>query len=146
MTLLMGSPLLERASFYDSPFKMRGETSVEIVLDDNDLEVETLRGQIDVLVLQNRFWVALLESKRTAISVMSAIPQTLTYMMENPLADQPTFGMATNGDGIIFVNLSQQGTSQYDISRVFSPALLRNELYDVWQILKHIGQLIMQGA
>lgn len=122
VTLLIGSPLLERAGFYDSPFKMRGESSVEIVLDDDDDEVDILRGRIDVLVLQNRFWVTLLESKRTAISVMSALPQTLTYMMANPHADKPAFGMVTNGDGIIFVKLSQQGTPQYDISRVFSPA------------------------
>ena len=146
VTLLIGSPLLERAGFYDSPFKMRGESSVEIVLDDDDDEVEILRGRIDVLVLQNRFWVTLLESKRTAISVMSAIPQTLTYMMANPHADKSAFGMVTNGDGIIFVKLSQQGTPQYDISRVFSPAPLRNELYDVLQILKHIGQLITQAG
>jgi len=139
VTLLIGSPLLERAGFYDYPFKMRGEASVEIVLDD---DVETLRGRIDVLVLQNRFWVTLLESKRTTISVMSALPQTLTYMMANPAPDQPAFGMMTNGDGIIFVKLSQQGTPQYDISRVFSPAPLRNELYTVLQILKRIGQSI----
>ena len=143
VTLLIGSPLLERAGFYDYPFKMRGEASVEIVLDDDD-EVETLRGRIDVLVLQNRFWVTLLESKRTTISVMSALPQTLTYMMANPYPDKPAFGMMTNGDGIIFVKLSQQGTPQYDISRVFSPAPLRNELYTVLQILKRIGQSITQ--
>lgn len=144
VTLLIGSPLLERAGFYDSPFKMRGEASVEIVIDDD--QVETLRGRIDVLVLQNRFWVTLLESKRTAISVMSAIPQTLTYMMANPHTDKPAFAMVTNGDGIIFVKLSQQGTPQYDISRVFSPTPLRNELYAVLQILKHTGQLITQAV
>jgi len=142
VTLLIGSPLLERAGFYDYPFKMRGEASVEIVLDDDD--VETLRKRIDVLVLQNRFWVTLLESKRTTISVMSALPQTLTYMMANPPPDQPAFGMMTNGDGIIFLTLSQQGTPQYDISMVFSPAPLRNELYTVLQILKRIGQSITQ--
>ncbi len=144
VTLLIGSPLLERAGFYDYRFKMRGEASVEIVLDDDDDEVETLRGRIDVLVLQNRFWVTLLESKRTTVSVMTALPQTLTYMMANPLPDQPAFGMMTNGDGIIFVKLSQQGMPQYDISRVFSPAPLRNELYTVLQILKRIGQSITQ--
>ncbi len=144
VSLLIGSPLLERAGFYDYPFKMRGEASVEIVLDDDDDEVETLRGRIDVLVLQHRFWVTLLESKRTTISEMSALPQTLTYMMANPYPDKPAFGMMTNGDGIIFVKLSQQGTPQYDISRVFSPAPLRNELYTVLQILKRIGQSITQ--
>lgn len=53
VTLIMGSPLLERAGFYDPPFKMMAEKSVQIVLDDEDDEVETLKGRIDVLVMQN---------------------------------------------------------------------------------------------
>ncbi|MEQ9671255.1 MAG: type I restriction endonuclease subunit R [Coleofasciculus sp. G2-EDA-02] len=145
VTLLMGSPLLEKAGFYDPPFKMRGEASVEIVLDEDDEDAETLRGRIDVLVVQNRFWVALLESKRTTISVMSALPQTLAYMMANPNPEQAVFGMVTNGNGIIFVKLSRQGTPQYDVSDTFSPAPLRNRLYDVLRILKHIGQVVTEG-
>ncbi len=145
VTLLMGSPLLEKAGFYDPPFKMRGEASMKIVLDEDDEDVETLRGRIDVLVVQNRFWVALLESKRTTISVMSALPQTLAYMMANPNPDKAVFGMITNGNGIIFVKLSGQGTPQYDVSDTFSPAPLHNRLYDVLRILKRIGQVITEG-
>lgn len=50
--------------------------------------------------------------------------------------------MITNGDGIIFVKLSQQETPQYDVSRLFSPIPLRNELYDVLKVLKKIAQII----
>ncbi|NEU76466.1 type I restriction endonuclease subunit R [Hassallia byssoidea VB512170] len=142
VTLLIGSPILEKAGFYDYPYKMRGEASIEIVFD-ADEEEETLKGRIDILVLQNQFWVILLESKRTTISVMSALPQTLAYMMA-PQPDKPIFGMMT-GDGIIFVKLTQQDTPQYDVSRVFSPAPLQNELYTVLQILKRIGQIIVPG-
>lgn len=85
VTLLMGSPLLERAGFYDPPFKMTAEKSVKIVLNGEDEDVETLKGRIDVLVMQNQFWAILLESKHTAISVMSALPQTLAYMTANPV-------------------------------------------------------------
>lgn len=141
VTRLIGSPILEKAGFYDYPYKMRGEASIEIVFD-ADEEEETLKGRIDILVLQNQFWVILLESKRTTISVMSALPQTLAYMMANPLPEKPIFGMITNGDGIVFVKLTQQDTPQYDVSRIFSPAPLRNELYTVLQILKRIGQII----
>ncbi|MGI2905296.1 type I restriction endonuclease subunit R [Tolypothrix sp. VBCCA 56010] len=179
VTLLIGSPILEKAGFYDYPYKMRGEASIEIVFD-ADEEEETLKGRIDILVLQNQFWVILLESKRTiavpiqmryniissrvgarqcraptgvphvtencyTISVMSALPQTLAYMMANPQPDKPIFGMMTNGDGIIFVKLTQQDRPQYDISRVFSPAPLQNELYTVLQILKRIGQIIVSS-
>ncbi len=140
VTLLIGSPLLEKAGFYDYPFKMQGEASVEITFD-NDDDVD-LRGRIDVLVLQNQFWVALLESKRTTISVMSALPQALAYMMANPHPDKPIFGMLTNGDSIIFVKLTQQGISQYDVSEIFSPVPSRNRFYNVLQILKRIGQII----
>lgn len=119
VTLLLGSPLLEKANFYDPPFKMRGEASIEIVLDTEDKEIETLRGRIDILVVQNRFLVTLLESKRTRISVMSAIPQTLAYMMANPQSDKAVFGMVTNGNEIMFVKASRQGTPQYDFRIYF---------------------------
>ncbi|MGK7873003.1 MAG: type I restriction endonuclease subunit R [Xenococcaceae cyanobacterium] len=144
VTLLIGSPLLEGVGFYDEPFRIRGEASVEIVLDEEDEEVETLRGRIDVLVLQDRFWVTLLESKRTTISVTAALPQTLAYMMANP-HPEPIFGMVTNGNEIIFVKASRQDTPQYDVSDVFSPAPLRNRLYDVLRILKRIGQIIVEN-
>ena len=142
VTLLVSSPLLERAGFYDHPFKMGAEASVEIVLDRDDEDIETLRGRTDVLVLQNRLWVVVLESKRTTISATTALPQTLAYMMSNPYPDQPVFGMVTNGDEIFFVKLSQQGTPEYDISDVFALLPLRNKLYNVLQILKRIGQVI----
>lgn len=142
VTLLVGSPLLERAGFYDHPFKMGAEASVEIVLDEDNEDVETLRGRTDVLVLQNRLWVVVLESKRTTISATTALPQTLAYMMTNPYPDKPVFGMVTNGDEIFFVKLSQQGTPEYDISDVFALLPSRNKLYNALQILKRIGQVI----
>ena len=72
--LLLASPLLALAGFYDPPFKIRAEESVQITLDDSE---EVLQGRIDVLVLQNQIWVVVLESKKTALSVWSALPQTL---------------------------------------------------------------------
>jgi hypothetical protein len=140
----VGSPLLERAGFYDPPFKMMAEKSVQIVLDDEDDEVETLKGRIDVLVMQNQFWVTLLESKRTRISVMSALPQTLAYMTANPRKDRPSFAAMTNGSEIVFVKLDFQNPPKYDLSRIFSPVPLMNELYTVLQVLIKIGQLIVQ--
>jgi hypothetical protein len=135
---------LERAGFYDPPFKMMAEKSVQIVLDDEDDEVETLKGRIDILVMQNQFWVTLLESKRTTISVMSALPQTLAYMTANPRKDRPSFGAMTNGSEIVFVKLDFQTPPKYDLSRIFSPAPLMNELYTVLQVLIKIGQQIVQ--
>ena len=143
VTLIMGSPLLERAGFYDPPFKMTAEKSVKIVLDEEDEEIETLKGRIDVLVMQNQFWVTLLESKRTTISVMSALPQTLAYMTANPRKDRPSFAAMTNGSEIVFVKLDFENPPKYDLSRIFSPVPLMNELYTVLQVLIKIGQLIL---
>jgi hypothetical protein len=145
VTLIMGSPLLEKAGFYDYPFKMRGEASIEVVFDEEDEEVETLRGRIDILVVQNQFWTALLESKRTTIAVMAALPQTLAYMMANPNPDRPMYGMITNGDSVVFVKvMTPQGIAQYDVSDIFSAFPLQNRLYNILQILKRIGSTILQ--
>ena len=137
--LLLASPLLAITGFYDPPFKVRAEESVQIILDDGE---EVLQGRIDVLVLQNQLWVVVLESKKTALSVWSALPQTLAYLMANPQPERPSFGMITNGDDILFVKLTQIAHRQYDVSRVFAPFISNQELYSVVQILKSISQLI----
>ena len=137
--LLLASPLLAITGFYDPPFKVRAEESVQIILDDGE---EILQGRIDVLVLQNQLWVVVLESKKTALSVWSALPQTLAYLMANPQPERPSFGMITNGDDILFVKLTQIAHQQYDVSRVFAPFISNQELYSVVQILKSISQLI----
>ena len=135
--LLLASPLLAIAGFYDPPFKVRAEESVQINLDDGE---EILQGRIDILVLENRLWVAILESKKTALSVWSALPQTLAYLMANPHPEQPGFAMITNGDDILFVKLTQVDNRQYSVSRVFAPFSSNQELYSVLQILKVISQ------
>jgi Type I restriction enzyme R protein N terminus (HSDR_N) len=137
--LLVASPLLELAGFYDAPFKMKAEASVEIVVDDGE---EILRGRIDALILQQNFWVLVLEAKKTTISTRSALPQALAYMMANTQATQPTFGMMTNGDDVLFVKLTTQPLGQYSLSRVFSLYTLPEELQSVLQILKRMGQSI----
>jgi len=137
--LLLVSPVLGLAGFYDPPFKIKAESSVELVLDDGE---EVLRGRIDVLILQSSFWVVVLESKKTTLSVLSALPQALAYMMANPHPDQPVFGIVTNGDDILFVKLTAAPTPQYDLSRVFAPFTSAKELYLILQILKHLGQVI----
>jgi hypothetical protein len=65
--------------------------------------------------------------------------------MANLNSDKALFGRVTNGNGIIFVKLSGQGTPQYDVSDTFLPAPLRIRLYDFMKFLKHIGQAIVQG-
>jgi hypothetical protein len=143
VTLLLVSPLLAIAGFYDPPFRVRAEESVQLTLDDGE---EILQGRMDVLVLLNRFWVVVVESKKTALSVWTALPQTLAYLMTNPEPMQPSFGMVTNGDDILFVKLLQTEHRHYALSRVFSPFSSNRELYSTLQILKRVGDAIAEIA
>lgn len=138
VTLLLASPLLAVAGFYDPPFLVKAEESIQLRLDDTE---EVLQGRMDVLVLKNRFWVVVLESKKTALSVWAALPQTLAYLMANPQPQQPSFGMVTNGDDIFFIKLSQQPQPHYGLSRVFAPFTSKQELHSALKILKRIGQV-----
>ena len=137
VTLLVASPLLELAGFYDPPFRMKAEAAIEIAIDDGE---ETLRGRMDILILQNQLWVIVLECKKTTISTRSALPQALAYMMANPDLDKPRFGMLTNGDDVLFVKLRAQPTPEYGLSRAFSIYTVRSELRSAFQVLKHLGQ------
>lgn len=129
---------------------MQSETAVELVINDGE---EILRGRIDVLIMQNQFWVLVLESKKTSISVRSALPQALAYMfapaergsLANSNPDQSLFGMITNGDDVLFIKLLRQPTPQYGLSRAFSLYTLPSEAQSTLQILKRIGRLITQS-
>ncbi|AFY32874.1 type I restriction enzyme HsdR N-terminal domain-containing protein [Calothrix sp. PCC 7507] len=137
--LLVVSPLLALAGFYDPPFRIKAESSVDLMLDDGE---EILRGRIDVLVLQQQLWVMVLESKKTTLSVWSAVPQALAYLMANPQPNRPVLGMVTNGDDVLFIKVTQAETPQYDLSRVFALFTSVRELYSILQILKRFGQAI----
>lgn len=137
VTLLVAAPLLELTGFYDPPFQLRAETTVEISVNDSE---ETLRGRIDVLVLQDQLWLMVLESKKTTIPIRSALPQALAYMMATPQPAMPLYGVLTNGDDVLFVKLTQQPQPRYALSRAFSLYTHVDELLTTAQILKHLGQ------
>ncbi len=142
--LLVVSPLLALSGFYDPPFRIKAESSVDLVLDDGE---EVLRGRIDVLVLQNQLWVMVLESKKTTLSIWSALPQALAYLMANPQPNKPVFGMVTNGDDVLFIKVNREaGRPQYDLSRIFALFTSARELYNILQILKRIGQTICDAS
>lgn len=140
--LLVASPLLEVAGFYDPPFKLKAEATVEIVVDDGE---EILRGRIDALVLQQNIWMLVLEAKKTTISTRSALPQALAYMLANTQRSQPTFGIVTNGDDVLFIKLGAGQNPQYGLSRSFSLYTLAAELQSVLQNLKRIGATVDQS-
>lgn len=93
-------------------------------------------------MLKEQLWVIVLESKKAALSGWSALPQTLVYMMGNPEAKQPSFGLITNGDSSVFVKLAQSDGGKYDLSRVFASLTSNQELHHIFQILKGLGQIV----
>jgi len=141
VTLLFASPLLTLAGFYDPPFRLKAEESVQITLTDPD---EVLQGRLDALVLKDQFWVVILESKKTALSVWSALPQTLAYMMANPHPELPSFALMTNGDDSVFVKLSQAEGRIYNFSRVFAALTSSQELHGILQVLKRIREVVRE--
>ena len=140
------SPLLSLAGFYDPPFYTTLEESVEVVSEDGS---ETVRGQIDVLVLRNNIsksaiWAVVIEAKSIQYDVMVALPQALTYMLASPNQTQHPFGMITNGREFRFIKLNKDASNtSYTLSRVFTLSESENHLYEVLQILKSLGQMVV---
>ncbi len=140
------SKLFELAGFYDPPFRVRSEASINlevVVQDDQDSEPKTLRGRIDFLVLQNQFWQAVIESKETSFDIENGIPQILAYMAGAPATQKTVFGMVTNGTHFVFIKLHRGKSIEYDFSDVFSMLSRPNCLYPVLPILLRIGAIII---
>lgn len=141
--LIVLSPLLDLAGFFDPPFRFKTETTVQITVESNDV---IYRGRIDALVLQENLWIVVVESKETSFSLELALPQTLAYMLANPNPEKPVFGMVTNGGNFIFIKLAiENNIPKYELSDVFSLLPLRNQLYDVLEILKRLGKIASES-
>lgn len=135
--MMIVSPLLELAGFYDPPFRSRFEPPVDVAIDTGE---EILNGRIDALVVQDQFWIWVLEAKRTTFSLSLGIPQALAYMLANPRKTQPTYGLLCSGESFLFLKLQPQSTPIYGLSKHFN-ILNQGDLALVLQGLKHIGQL-----
>ncbi len=132
------SPLLFIGKFYLPPFHIKLEKSVEIATED----VGTIiRGRIDFLLLNEQFWVTVIESKQVAYSVEAGLDQILAYMLATPHPQKPVFGMITSGGSFIFIKLVKSEPPQYATSDIFDIRNRGNELYSVLSILKRLGQI-----
>lgn len=134
------SPLLDIAGFYQPPFYSIAEKSVKVSVKDENL---TIRGKIDVLVLQERFWILVIESKQVGVSLQKGIPQAIAYMLANPNREKNVYGMVTNGSNFIFLKLVWQDIPIYGISDEYTLMRHDNDLYEILQILRTIGMAII---
>ncbi|BAZ14763.1 hypothetical protein NIES4071_66070 [Calothrix sp. NIES-4071] len=133
------SRLLDLAGLYQAPYEIETETSIQISAEDEGV---TVKGNIDVLVIQRRLWVLVIESKSTKFDVITALPQALAYMLDTPNVEQPTFGLLVNGREFVFIKLINQGQPKYARSYALSIEK-ESELQQVLSILKRLSELII---
>lgn len=140
--MLVLSPLLDIAGFYQDPFDISAEDPIIIDEEDNN---DPVRGRLDVLVFNSELWIAEIEAKGLKFSTYAAIPQTLAYMYASPNShDHPIFGMITNGNNFLFLKMEKTRQPEYAWSAKFS--LLdprKNSLYEVLGILKRLSTKIL---
>ncbi|BAC88554.1 hypothetical protein [Gloeobacter violaceus] len=136
------SPLLDLAGFYEPPFRLRTEQSVELLTEDDG---RLVRGRIDVLVFNELLWALVIESKRSDYGVSAALPQGLFYMFCSPKSQQPAYGLVTTGMDFVFVKLLRDDQPRYALSRMYTLINPGNDLYDVLRVLKRLGHEIVQS-
>ncbi|MGI0492525.1 type I restriction endonuclease subunit R [Alkalinema pantanalense CENA528] len=133
VNLILLFPLLETLGFIDPPYQVRSEKYVRFAIEDGDT---LLDGLIDALVIHDRLWLIVIESKRYGFSVRQAIAQTLAYMVGAPIF--PVFALITTGEDYLFVKCDRD-SSHYALSDKFTLSTAEgNELYTVAQILKRL--------
>ena len=130
------SPLLFIGKFYLPPFHIKLEKSLEVETADNNTKV---KGRIDVLLLNDKFWVTVIESKQVAYSVEAGLDQILAYMLAAP--QKLVYGMITSGGSFMFVKLVKDHPPQYATSDIFDVRNRGNELHNVLRILKRLSQI-----
>ena len=135
------SPLLELAGFYDAPFRVSGETEIRVTAQD---EGEVIHGNIDILVLQQQFWITVIEAKNSELALSKAVPQALSYMMAAPNTDRPGYGLVMNGSEFLFLKLDRRSEDPiYAQSDIFSLLNRGYNLIGVLQILKKFARLLV---
>jgi hypothetical protein len=141
------SPLMLLAGLAEYPFIPKAEHIIEIDLsyEDEDDEVQLIRGKIDIIVSHDNLWQVIVETKRVQSNVMQALPQTLTYMMATPPSDRPIYGLCTNGTDFVFVKMQRGSKNYYSLSGLFSMYQPTNDLYQVVTIMQNLRQIVQNA-
>lgn len=143
--LVVVAPLLDLAGFYQPPFSIRTEVPTRLIETDTD---QTFTGNIDVLVVKQRLWVLVIESKRSRFDVTAGIPQALSYMLGQPAEaevkrESDRFGMVTNGREVVFLLLNPQHPPVYAQSKIYQVLDAEADLTAILQGLKVIGKHLL---
>ena len=140
--LVVVSPLLDLAGFYQFPFLVKAEVSTNLDVADEDNTI-AVQGRIDILVIQDSFWILVIESKPARLDVTAGIPQALTYLLTAPKLQASCYGMVTNGREVLFLKCDRhQSVPQYTRSHTYRLLENKAERIQVLQGLKQIGTYI----
>jgi len=137
INLAVVSPLLFIGQFYLSPWNLRAESTVQIFAQDEERGI-IVKGNLDTLILKDKLWVMVIESKQANFSVEAGLAQILAYMLGNPNSAQPSFGMITTGGSFLFLKVVKDTTPLYAMSDLFGIGNRQNGLGDVLRILKKL--------
>jgi hypothetical protein len=134
-------PVLFIGKFFLHPYHIRSEESINLELADKEV---IIRGRIDALVLKEKLWVMIIESKRAEFSIEAGLAQLLTYLLASPHVEHPNYGLIVTGGSFIFVKLVNTEIPQYATSKMFAIRNPGNELFDVLRILKRLSEIANQ--
>lgn len=142
--LVVVSPLLDLAGFYQPPFLIKAEVSTTIEVAD-DPSIAPIIGKIDVLVVQEALWVLMIESKPARLDVTAGIAQALAYLLGAPTHQTTLYGMVTNGREVLFLKLERDiQPPQYSRSSTYRLLENSQERQQILQGLKQIGAWIQR--
>ena len=140
--LVVVSPLLDLAGFYQFPFLVKAEVSTAIEVAD-EANARTVQGRIDFLVIQDSFWILVIESKPARLDVTAGLPQALTYLLSAPDLQSSCYGMVTNGREVLFLKYDRSShVPEYTRSPTYRFLENATERIQVLQGLKQIGAYI----
>ena len=140
--LVVVSPLLDLAGFYQPPFLVKAEVGTTLKVTDEP-DTPPIQGKLDILVVQETLWVLVIESKPAQLDVTVGIPQVLTYMLSAPTPQTKLYSMVTNGREVLFLRLVRESNPPtYSRSSTYRLIESFQERRQVLQGMKVIGTLI----
>ncbi|NJL91772.1 MAG: hypothetical protein HC916_19840 [Coleofasciculaceae cyanobacterium SM2_1_6] len=131
--LVVIAPLLDLAGFYRHPFMITAEEPIEIVGIEGNSKI---KGKLDILVVKNKLWILLIESKSSSFNPRIGLPQLLSYMLAGLKGREPIYGLLTNGQQFQFVKLLSSPCPTYSFSRIMSIDFPPDDFPKVLTIMK----------
>jgi predicted type IV restriction endonuclease len=138
--LVVVSPLLDLAGFYQFPFLIKTEVSTTLeIADEPDTPIQ---GKIDILVIQEDLWILVIESKPARLDVTVGVPQALSYLLSASSTQSTLYGMVTNGREVLFLTCDRHSPPHYSYSATYRLLENAQERTQVLQGLKYLGTMI----